>query len=178
MVFPASRPDGPAAAASVLPDVLEHGLDIVFCGTAAGAVSAAKGAYYAGPGNAFWPTLFEVGLISRPLSAPDYATLPRWKMGLTDLAKHVSGSDAMLARGHFDVERLQGLIAFYRPRWVAFTGKRAAAVFLGHPVHYGLLPEVVGSTGLFVLPSPSGAARRHWSAWYWRQLADLRAAAG
>lgn len=43
----------------ILPDVIEPGLRIVFCGTAAGAKSAAVGAYYAGPGNAFWATLHE-----------------------------------------------------------------------------------------------------------------------
>ena len=32
----------------VLPDLLRPGLRLVVCGTAAGAVSAAKGAYYAG----------------------------------------------------------------------------------------------------------------------------------
>ena len=105
------------------------------------------------PGNAFWPTLFDVGLISRRLSPLDYALLPHWKLGLTDLAKHVSGSDSVLARDHFDRQRLRGLIAVHRPRWVAFTGKRAAAEFLGHPVPYGLLTEVVGTSRLFVLPS-------------------------
>lgn len=47
---------------SVLPDVLKPDLKIVFCGTAAGRESAARGAYYAGSGNSFWKTLHEVGL--------------------------------------------------------------------------------------------------------------------
>ncbi|NIR58662.1 MAG: mismatch-specific DNA-glycosylase, partial [Gammaproteobacteria bacterium] len=34
---------------AVLPDVLAENLDIVFCGSAAGRVSAARGAYYAHP---------------------------------------------------------------------------------------------------------------------------------
>ena len=33
--------------AHVLPDLIKPGLRIVFCGTAAGHVSAARGAYYA-----------------------------------------------------------------------------------------------------------------------------------
>jgi TDG/mug DNA glycosylase family protein len=37
----------------VLPDVLVPGLAVVFCGNAAGKVSAQRGAYYAGPGNYF-----------------------------------------------------------------------------------------------------------------------------
>lgn len=41
----------------VPPDLLAPHLRLVFCGTAAGNVSAARGAYYAGPGNQFWPIL-------------------------------------------------------------------------------------------------------------------------
>ena len=44
----------------VLPDVLERGLKVVFCGTALGPTSAQVGAYYAGPGNQFWDVLFSV----------------------------------------------------------------------------------------------------------------------
>ena len=39
----------------ILKDLLQPNLDIVFCGTAAGEVSARKAAYYAGPGNQFYP---------------------------------------------------------------------------------------------------------------------------
>jgi double-stranded uracil-DNA glycosylase len=161
---------------TVLPDVLAHDLDIVFCGTAAGAVSAEKRAYYAGPGNAFWPTLFDVGLTPVALRPEEYAHVTQWKIGFTDLAKHVFGSDSVLARDHFDIERLRELIVEYRPQILAFTGKRAATEFVGHPVGYGLLRETAGSTRLFVLPSPSGAARRYWNADYWRELARLRSA--
>jgi double-stranded uracil-DNA glycosylase len=162
----------------VLPDVLRADLDIVFCGTAAGAASARKGAYYAGPGNAFWPTLFDVGLVPRPVAAQEFAMLLQWNMGFTDLAKHVSGSDASLARKSYDVQRLHDVIVRFRPRIVAFTGKRAAAEFIGRRVSYGLLVESIGSSQLFVLPSPSGAARGHWDVGPWRQLADWRAWVG
>ena len=37
----------------VLPDLIKPGLKIVFCGTAAGTVSAKRGAYYAHPQNRF-----------------------------------------------------------------------------------------------------------------------------
>ena len=43
--------------AEVLPDILQPGLRVVFCGTAAGRASAKARAYYAGPGNSFWKTL-------------------------------------------------------------------------------------------------------------------------
>ena len=61
--------DDTSALAHVLPDVLEPGLRIVFCGTAAGHVSARRGAYYAHPQNRFWPALHAIGLTPRRLQA-------------------------------------------------------------------------------------------------------------
>lgn len=158
----------------VLPDVLGQELDIVFCGTAPGTVSAARRAYYAGPGNAFWPTLFAVGLTPQRLLPDDFRSVIRWKLGLTDLAKRVSGSDSDLCSAHFDAQRLRGVIRRYQPRLLAFTSKRAAVEFLGRRVGYGEIPANEGTTRLFVLPSPSGAARRYWNQAYWQELADMR----
>jgi TDG/mug DNA glycosylase family protein len=159
----------------VLPDVLAPDLDILFCGTAAGTVSARQRAYYAGPGNSFWPALYAVGLTPRPLLPREYGEIVRWKLGLTDLAKRVFGGDNVLAKNHFDTARLCDLIEEYRPAVVAFTSKRAASEFLGRMMDgYGLQPEVVASSRLFVLPSPSGAARCHWNLDPWRDLASLR----
>lgn len=159
---------------NVLPDVLAPDLAIVFCGSAVGAVSARRAAYYAGPGNAFWPTLAAVGLTPWRLAPEAYASITRHGLGLTDLAKTVAGSDRILASDHFDRDGLRRKILRYRPRILAFTGKRAAREFVGRLVDYGLLAETVGTTMLFVLPSPSGAARRYWDEGPWRGLAALR----
>jgi len=163
---------------SVLPDLLAPGLDIVFCGTAVGTASARRGAYYAGPGNAFWPTLFKVGLTPRLIAPEEYRDLRQYGLGLTDLAKTVSGADDSLSAHHFDCARLRRALLKYRPGVLAFTSKRAAREFVGHPVGYGMLREKIGGTALFVLPSPSGAARRHWSLAPWRELARLRSPIG
>jgi TDG/mug DNA glycosylase family protein len=159
----------------VLPDVLKHGLDVVFCGTAVGATSARQGAYYAGRGNGFWSTLHLVGFTPIQLRPKDYGQVVLFRIGLTDLVKHVAGNDVVLSKGHFDRERLRASIQEYRPRILAFTSKRAAQEFIGHPVCYGQLPETIGKTILFVLPSPSGSARRYWSIEPWRELSQLRA---
>jgi TDG/mug DNA glycosylase family protein len=158
---------------TVLPDILVSGLDIVFCGTAAGTVSARRGAYYAGPGNAFWPTLFKAGLTPRLFRPEEYADIVEYGLGLTDLAKTVYGPDRVLFVGHFACARLRENILQYRPRILAFTSKRAAEEFLGHGVEYGLQKEKIGETRLFVLPSPSGLARRYWSEAPWCELAQL-----
>jgi len=158
----------------ILPDLLAPNLDIVFCGTAVGAESARRRAYYAGPGNAFWPTLYRCGLTDYQLLPEDYARLLDFGIGLTDLAKEISGNDDILTKSHFNIDRLKANIRKCQPRIIAFTGKRAAQEYLGRRVEYGRQSETEGETILFVLTSPSGAACRYWSERPWRQLAQLR----
>jgi len=164
----------PREPEEVLPDVLAAGMTVVFCGTAVGAASALRRAYYAGPGNAFWPALFEAGFTPRLLAPEEYPLLPTFGLGLTDLAKGVSGADRILAREHFGRDELTAKMTRYHPKVLAFTSKRAAEEFLGRPVGYGLLEERIDVTMLFVLTSPSGAARRYWSLAPWHDLARLR----
>ena len=158
---------------AVLSDVLAPNLKILFCGSAVGEASARKGAYYAGPGNSFWTALFESGLTPRQLEAEEYRLLRDYGYGLTDLAKLASGNDSLLVEEDFDCDGLTAKILEYQPRIVAFTSKRAAKEFVGRKVSYGLLDERIGDSMLFVLTSPSGAARGAWSLEPWRELARL-----
>src|SRR5580704_10816331 len=66
------------AAPFVLPDVLRPALKIVFCGTAAGTVSARRGHYYAHPQNKFWPTLHAIGLTPRRLDPSEFPLVGEW----------------------------------------------------------------------------------------------------
>ena len=79
---------------TVLPDVLQPGLNVVFCGSAVGAASARLGAPYAGPGNKFWPTLAQIKLTPRLIEPHEFRLLPRFGIGLTDLNKTESGADS------------------------------------------------------------------------------------
>lgn len=155
----------------LLPDVLAPDLRLVLCGTAPSRISAARGAYYANPGNAFWRTLYAVGLIPEPLAPAQYRRLPEFGLGLTDLAKHHSGNDDELPEDAFDVPALRRKIAHHAPALLAFTSKNAAQAALGRRAAYGLQPQCWGATALWVLPSPSGQARRFWSETPWRALA-------
>lgn len=158
--------------APILPDVLQAGLTLVFCGTAAGKRSAAEGAYYAHPGNLFWRALFEASLTPRQFAPHEFPCLPDYGIGLTDLAKRHSGNDNELPRDAFDVPSLIAKIERHAPRLLAFTSKNAARAALGHAIAcYGLQDETIGTTRVFVLPSPSGQARGHWSIEPWRALA-------
>ena len=160
--------------ARILPDVLRPGLRVVFCGSAAGRASATAGAYYAGPGNRFWPMLAKTGLTPRLFEPQEFRRLQEHGLGLTDLCQSASGADRDLPAGADDPEALRRKIARYRPAVLAFVGKRPAKVFLGrNKVETGLQPEALAATKLFVLPSPSGAARGHWDEAPWFDLARL-----
>lgn len=157
---------------SVLPDVLRPGLEVVFCGTAAGRASARAGAYYAGPGNRFWEILFETGLTPRRLEPHEFREAADYGIGLTDAVKTASGPDASLPARAFDPDRLRRLVLEFEPSALAFNGKRSARSFLDSTnVGYGRQPGRLGGSAVFVLPSTSGAARGFWEPRYWRELA-------
>jgi double-stranded uracil-DNA glycosylase len=156
-----------------LPDVLRPGLKLVFCGTAAGAVSAAKRAYYAGPGNRFWSVLAETGLTPRLLEPHQFKELIELGIGLTDVVKHQAGSDSEIRFGSAGAG-LEARLRPYAPAYLCFNGKRAAREALGRrSVDYGLQTERFGATRLFVAPSTSAAARRFWHPRHWHELARL-----
>lgn len=170
-----TRPSGSTAnrsRADILPDVLAPNLRILFCGSAVSRRSAQVGAYYAGPGNLFWPTLHRVGLTPRRIPPGSYRDVIGFGLGLTDLAKHAFGADHELPRGSYDAERLRRTVAAIQPHILAFTSKAPAKAFLGRSVEIGLQEDRIGRTEIFVLPSPSGRARRFWSEAPWRDLAE------
>src|SRR5215813_5884682 len=94
----------------ILPDVLEPNLKLVICGNAAGTTSARVGQYYATRGNLFWETLFKVGLTPRQLAPREFPTLPRYGIGLTDIAKEAFGMDKDLDAIHFERTALDILV--------------------------------------------------------------------
>lgn len=158
----------------LIPDSLAPGLRVVFCGTALGHASARRKAYYAHPGNGFWRALYRHGLTDRLLEPEAYPLALKYGIGLTDLCKTQSGNDHELPEGCFDADALREKIMTYQPDWLAFTSKNAASGFLGRPVGcipYGVLPETIGGTRIFVLSSPSGQARRWWQEDVWEALA-------
>lgn len=158
----------------ILPDLLDYNLDIVFCGTAAGDISATRKSYYAGPGNQFYPTLWNCGFTSRLLLPEEFNELTRYKIGLTDLAKLAHGNDSRIKRNDFDIIGFEQKILNYQPKIVCFNGKKAASVYLGlsttTQVIYGLQQRTIGRSKLYVTPSTSGAARGAWDISLWHDL--------
>ncbi len=148
----------------MLPDILKRDLAVVFCGTAVGTKSAARGHYYAGPGNEFWRFLHESGLTPTLLSPEQDTLLPRFGIGLTDVAKNVAQSHDRGLDPFYEVASLIEKMAAYRPQWIAFHGKEAARVVSrssghGRDIGYGEQQWHIADSRVFVVPSASAANR-------------------
>jgi len=162
----------------ILPDVLRPGLAIVFCGTAAGTESARQAAYYAHPQNRFWRALHEAGLTPHRLAPAEFATLPDYGLGLTDIAKTASGMDRELptgALGRDACAALEAKVLEFAPGVLAFTSLTAGRRFLGQGAGFGLQSRKIGATAVWVLPSPSPTATWNWDLAPWRDLAHVSA---
>jgi len=164
-----------SAKPPVLPDLLQPGLSVVFCGTAPGRVSAAAGHYYAHPQNKFWRTLHAIGLTPRLLKPAEYQDLLGLGIGLTDIAKFTSGQDNQLPKhslGPGAALALRKRIQKFQPHILAFTSLEGGRRFLNHRATCGKQKETIGATQIWILPSPSPKAHWNWKEDIWQGLAD------
>jgi TDG/mug DNA glycosylase family protein len=162
----------------LLPDYLRPGLDVVFVGINPGTRSAEKGHHYAGPGNHFWPLLYEARFVSEPLTFNDDARVLEWNIGLTNMVSRPSPSimDLSLKEMREGASILRDKLARYEPRFACFNGKRIYDVFSGRKSSFGLQKERLDATQLFVMPSTSarGATyQRDDKLTFFRELARL-----
>lgn len=158
----------------VLPERLKPGLTLVFCGTAAGRQSALQKAYYAHAQNKFWRTLHETGLTPHLYAPRDYPALWELGIGLTDIAKFAYGMDHQLPKdslGREAADALRARIEKVAPRFLAFTSLTAGRTVMGKHALPGRQAEKIGSTDVWILPSPSPLASNHWDIGPWRALA-------
>lgn len=167
----------PAAAANhrTLPDYLRPGLDLVVVGINPGTRSAATGHHYAGPGNHFWPLLHESGLVSEPLTYEQDQRVLEWNIGLTNMVDRASPSitDLSLAELRDGASTLRKKLLQYQPRIACFNGKRIFEVFSGRPCTFGIQPDRLGETQVFVMPSTSARTASYQRADKLRFFQDL-----
>ncbi len=146
-----------------LPDYLRPGLDLVFVGINPGLRSAATGHHYAGPGNHFWPLLHESGLVPEPLTCEQDARVLEWNIGLTNMVPRASRSlsDLSPAELRAGAEALRRKLLACQPRVVCFNGKRIYEVFSGRRCGFGLQPDRLDGTIVYVMPSTSARTASH-----------------
>lgn len=162
----------------MLKDVLADDLDIVFCGTAKGEASARLGYYYAGPGNKFYAILSNAGFTPKRLLPRECYEINKYKIGLTDLVHTQSGNDNQIDDENYDVGGFILKMEKYKPKFIAFTSKKAASFAMGFRgvtslIDYGLQEKQIGNSKVFVLTSTSGSARRYWDESYWIELKEM-----
>jgi TDG/mug DNA glycosylase family protein len=157
-----------------LPDLLRHGLDIVFVGINPGLYSAQRGHYFARRTNRFWPALSR-SVLSEPARRglgvtellPDHdGRMPEFGIGFTDVVKRPTGNAAELAKSEFGagVPLLLAKLVEYRPLVACFHGitgyrpfERIALGIQRDDIALGLQPSSLGNTRIFLVPNPSPA---------------------
>lgn len=146
----------------VLPDILEPGLSVIFCGINPGMMAASSGRHFAGRGNRFWRVLHGAGFTPELLSPEQDRVLLKYGCGLTTAvsrptarANQLTPEEIKAAAAEFERK-----IECYRPCYVAFLGKAALAAMTGvREIDWGLQPRRFGNAHTWVLPNPSGLNR-------------------
>src|SRR5689334_7818927 len=148
-----------AAADRLLPDVIDFGLDVLFCGINPGLYSAWSGHHFARPGNRFWPALHGSGFTPRLLDPSEQDLLPSLGLGITNVVPRASARADELTAAELTAggQRLRSLVAKYEPRVLAVLGVTAyREAFGARDAVVGRQPSSLGSTVVWVLPNPSG----------------------
>ncbi|MEZ0111697.1 TDG/mug DNA glycosylase family protein [Catenulispora sp. EB89] len=148
-----------AATGRTLDDVIAPDLDVLFCGINPGLLSALTGHHFARPGNRFWPTLHRSGFTPRQLAPADQQQLLGWGLGITNVVARATAGAAELRPEEYRAggEVLRAKVEQFRPRWLAVVGIGAYRIAFDAPkAVVGRQDRVVGETGLWVLPNPSG----------------------
>lgn len=142
-----------------LSDYLEPDLDMVFVGINPSLMAAHRGRYYAGPGNHFYKLLYESGLVPKFVSFEEDYKLLRYGIGLTNIVARATRSSADLKRTEIKegAKIVEEKLRMYKPRVAVFNGKCIYEVFANKTgnFNFGLQPERIGATALWVIPSSS-----------------------
>ncbi|XP_033227877.1 G/T mismatch-specific thymine DNA glycosylase-like [Belonocnema kinseyi] len=144
-----------------LPDYLEKDLDLVFVGINPSLTAAYRGRYYAGPGNHFYKLLHESGLVPRFVNFEEDHQLLQFGIGLTNIVDRATRSSADLSRAEIKEgsTTIDQKLREFKPRIAVFNGKCIYEVFANKTgksdFNFGLQPQRIGETALWVVPSSS-----------------------
>ncbi|MFI6099795.1 G/U mismatch-specific DNA glycosylase [Lentzea sp. NPDC051213] len=148
----------------MIPDVLEPGLDVLFCGINPGLLSEATGHHFARPGNRFWPALHLSGFTPRQFAPAEQRELLELGLGITNVVARPSAKadeltiDELKAGGVILTEKVER----YSPKVLAVLGVTVyRAAFNRKKAQVGPQQDTVGGARVWVLPNPSGL-NAHW----------------
>ncbi|WP_228976101.1 G/U mismatch-specific DNA glycosylase [Paraburkholderia gardini] len=145
-----------------LPDILEPGLSVVFCGINPGVRAASTGRHFAGRGNRFWRAVHLAGFTPQQIRPEDDRTFLQYGCGLTTVVSRPTARADELSQWEFDAAaaEFERKIERHAPRYVAFLGKMALSAMSGkRDICWGPQPAAFGGARAWVLPNPSGLNR-------------------
>jgi TDG/mug DNA glycosylase family protein len=146
-----------------LPDILDHGLVVVFVGINPSPLAAAMGHRFAGPSNRFWRVIHLAGFSPVLLRADQDRTLPQYGCGLISAISRPTRRASELSRSELAAagDALGAKIQRHRPKWIAFLGKGAySAIMARRDIAWGHQNQTMGAAQVWVLPDPSGLNRQ------------------
>lgn len=146
----------------VLPDILEPGLSVVFCGINPGMCAASTGRHFAGRGNRFWRVLHLAGFTREQIRPEDDRTLLQYQCGLTTAVPRPTARADQLSRNEIKAaaSEFERKIEQYAPHYIAFLGKVAVSELSGkRDIEWGPQSTLFGGARTWVLPNPSGLNR-------------------
>lgn len=145
-----------AHRARTLADTVGAGMRVLVCGLNPSIYSADRGVGYARPGNRFWPTALEAGLVTRVLDTRHALAVDR--VGVTDLCKRATVASAELTREEYveGAARVQRLVEWLQPRAVLFVGLEGWRKAIDRSAVAGVQPSPFGGRPAYVMPSTSG----------------------
>jgi len=148
-----------AARGKRVPDLIDDGLKVLFCGINPSLYSAVVGHHFARPGNRFWKVLHGAGFTPRVLHPSEDAQLLELGIGLTNVYWRATATAAELTPADYVAGKraLQRKVRRYQPAVLAFLGVEAYRVISGQKLAVvGAQPEPMFSTPVWALPNPSG----------------------
>ena len=175
-----TREELDAATGRTMPDLIQRGLRVLFCGINPSLYSVVVGVHFARPGNRFWPTLHAASITPRRLQPSEQEELLTLGYGITNVVDRATATadlldDEELREG---AKSLEAKVKRYRPGILAVLGVSAYRTAFGRPkAQTGLQLETLGATRLWVLPNPSGLNAHYQLADLARLFAELRRAA-
>jgi double-stranded uracil-DNA glycosylase len=123
--------------------------------------------------------LHQAGFTDRQLAPWEERVLLEHRLGITNIVARATASAAELAPDELRAGRrsLVRKVRRYEPRWIAVLGIAAyRAAFDRRHALIGRQAETIGSTGVWVLPNPSGLNANHQLPDLMRLFRELKAA--
>jgi double-stranded uracil-DNA glycosylase len=144
------------------PNIIDHGLVVVFCGVNPSPKAVETGHGFVSPTNRFWRALHLAGFSPELLTPGQDSSLLQFGCGLVSAVARPTRRANELTRAELLAAgaALRTKVELFGPKWIAFLGKAPySAIASQRSVIWGLQTDAFASARAWVLPDPSGLNR-------------------